>query len=131
MTVVRRWPTCISLATFGRRVVDDDDFGRRRRLHAEARRRPRWPASWSARNASSNVTLMKPGPATSSVAICRQVGGGDDVVGDLARVAAELLGERQRAVGLRVGAVAGAHDGVDIARSGDRARTPAPAGRRR
>jgi hypothetical protein len=37
MTVLRRWPTCMSFATFGPRVVDDDGERVARRREAEPR----------------------------------------------------------------------------------------------
>ena len=55
---------------------------------------------------------MKPGPAISAVATPVEVGGVEHRLGDLAGVAAERLGQRQRAVGLGVGPVGRAHDGV-------------------
>ena len=77
-------------------------------------------ASSPARNASSNVRLMKPGPAISTVATPSRSAAATHRPGDVARVAAELLGKRQRAVGLRVGAVGRAHDRIDAGAPGDR-----------
>ena len=56
---------------------------------------------------------MKPGPATSSVAVPVEIGCRDDVVGDVARLAPELLGEGERAVCLGIGPIARSHDGID------------------
>ena len=80
-------------------------------------------------NAGSSVRLRKPGPGDLDRRHAVEVGGGDDGLGDLARVAAERLGERQRAVRLGVGAVGRAHDGIGARRARRRRRTPAAAGR--
>ena len=56
---------------------------------------------------------MKPGPATSTRRLAAEVGSGDDLVGDIARVAAQLLGEGERAVGLGVGSIARPHHRID------------------
>ena len=71
-------------------------------------------------NDGSSVRLMKPGPAISAVATPARSAASRTVCGDLARVAAELLGQRQRAVGLGVGVVRRAHDRVDAGAAGDR-----------
>ena len=59
------------------------------------------------------VRLMKPGPATSSSAHAGESAGGHDRLRHVARVAAELLRERQRTVGLGVGPIAGSHHRID------------------
>ena len=48
-----------------------------------------------------------------------QVGRGEDRLGDFTRVAAELLRERQRPVGLCVGAVGRPHHRIDVGSAGD------------
>ena len=64
---------------------------------------------------------MKPGPGDLERRLAGEIRWRDDVVGDVARLAAELLGERQGAVGLCVGTIARAHDRVDRAvAAGDR-----------
>ena len=62
---------------------------------------------------SVTVMLRKPGPETSIVAMSSfAASAGDDLAGELARVALARLGERQDAVGLEVGAVAAAQHRV-------------------
>ena len=85
--------------------------GRRSRQRRAARRGSR----------RSNVRLMKPGPATSTALHAPASDAGvDHRLGQLARVAAEPLGQRQRPVALRVGPVARPHDRVDLARQAAR-----------
>ena len=62
---------------------------------------------------------MKPGPAISAVATPSRSAVASDLLGHLAGVAPERLGERQRAVGLGVGPVRRAHHGVDAGTAGD------------
>ena len=70
-------------------------------------------------NDGSSVRLTKPGPGDLGRRDAVEVGGVDDRLGDLAGVAAERLGQRQRAVGLGVGAVGRPHDRVDAGAAGD------------
>ena len=66
------------------------------------------------------MTLTNPGPATSTSGDAAQVGGVEHRLGHLAGGAAELLGERQRAVRLGVGMVGRAHHRIDAGAPGDR-----------
>ncbi len=93
-----------------RRVVDDHRLDRRwrPRRQADRRRRPRRAAP--TRNSAENVTLTKPGPAISSSE--RHAGehaGVDDLLRQVARRAADSLGERERTVDLGIGAIGRPH----------------------
>ena len=108
------------LGDVGRRVVDDDRVGRRRLAAHRAGRRSATRPSSPARKSLSNVRFTKPGPATSSLlATPSSACGVDDALGDLARVGADLLRQRQRPVDLGVGAIRRPHDRVDIATPSD------------
>ena len=111
-----------------RRVVDDDGLRRRRPARCRGRRRRPPSATRPAMNAGSSVRLRKPGPGDLDGRHTGEVGGVDDGLGDLARVAAERLGERQRAVRLGIGAVGRAHHRDRCRARRRRRRTPAAAG---
>lgn len=62
MMVERRWPTCISFATFG----DEKSTTTRLRTGATTRRTPptRMPCTCAASHERESLMLMNPGPAS-------------------------------------------------------------------
>ncbi len=101
--VVRRWPTCISLAMFGEEystmTVCGCDGQRRRRARGSASS----SVAASAIHCVRSVRLTKPGPLTvGGSAMSSTSRWRDDLARDVARRLAEPLGQRQRDVGLEV-----------------------------
>ena len=102
------------LGDVGRRVVDDDRARGRAAGATPSRSSAATSASCAARKRSveREVDEARPGDLDRAAHGAEHTAV-DDLLGDLAWVAAELLGERQGAVDLGVGAVGRAHHRVD------------------